>query len=965
LTNLTRLQQLNLESNLLTGDIPSWVSDLTRLVHLRLGDNQLFGPIPHTLGNLTRLQNFSVGFNRGLTGEVPVWLCRLRDLEALLLEFTGMNGQIPRCIGNLTNLRHLDMRALPLTGTLSPELFELPSIEYILLSGASFTGGIPATLSSSAVTTTTFAPVATTTTTRTTVTTITATQQFRLPPPTGPRPLRLLILTSCGLSGEIPQWLADMPNLTAVELSGNDLTGPIPTFPMGAPIVQFSAANNRLTGTLEPLRNALGLTRLDVDSNKIDGTVDQWLADRSHNMTLLSTTNNYLSCTLPESTGISDNNAMTNDGKLSLLAGNLFGCPIPSGVSKADDGADSYSCGSDDLTFAGLCLGAMLAAVVVFVGRTNYFRPNAARVGDGASLPHSARPEMSTNHFADLFDTRSLTLEPFVTWIVLALTVVLVVILLPVYAAAPAVVECRFGWWTTAAFLAAAAGNDAGWGYGVAVVGGVVIGGAGSCALVYVGASRGVVTLGSSINAGHLRAWRVAAMLVLCVTVLVILVGINASFVLLEESPHASGATKDAVVVVFALLHELVDHVLSPLIVSVVVVVATGTSTSAGVSPSTVFVTSVAVEVVNSVLAPMIAQLGVSEGCFRDELFSSPEPVETSIAVGQCTCLEANTISEAECLSQLSTEGCSWVTYPVGVTYTPPFRFDGGRCISSIITLYSPEYIIIFALRILVYPVGWWLAHRGTPWIVTGIQPPVLLSSTFVRARRHMVRVVTCCFVEQSAGDDTVSDTDSYADVATASTSSFPVPAQSSSRAPSSPSSFALRSRADAVLETLHAIEPATHRFNLLVIVAGPGMFSPLVAVAGVASLVCLFLWQLALDRQFGTKGRHDETHDEHDQASVHAVHPMPLACVAILLLINTIYLVVLLSTSQLAWAGWTASVISWFMFVVSCWWCWDSLCGTVTQRTSTSRGRGHVEAPIELSEMLLPQQHEDEDADE
>jgi ABC-type nickel/cobalt efflux system permease component RcnA len=91
----------------------------------------------------------------------------------------------------------------------------------------------------------------------------------------------------------------------------------------------------------------------------------------------------------------------------------------------------------------------------------------------------------------------------------------------------------------------------------------------------------------------------------------------------------------------------------------------------------------------------------------------------------------------------------------------------------------------------------------------------------------------------------------------------------------------------------------------------------------------------------------------------------MPLACVAILLLINTIYLVVLLPTSQLAWAGWTASVVSWLMFVMSCWWCWDSLCGTATQRTSTSRGRGHVKAPIELREMLLPQQHEDEDADE
>jgi hypothetical protein len=87
----------------------------------------------------------------------------------------------------------------------------------------------------------------------------------------------------------------------------------------------------------------------------------------------------------------------------------------------------------------------------------------------------------------------------------------------------------------------------------------------------------------------------------------------------------------------------------------------------------------------------------------------------------------------------------------------------------------------------------------------------------------------------------------------------------------------------------------------------------------------------------------------------------MPLTCVSILLLVNTIYLVVLLSASQLAWAGWMASAVSWLMFVVSCWWSWDSLCGSaITKRTSTSRNRGHVEAPIELSELLLPPQHEE-----
>lgn len=83
-------------------------------------------------------------------------------------------------------------------------------------------------------------------------------------------------------------------------------------------IQQFSAANNRLSGSLDSLRYARNLTRLDVDSNMIGDTLPQWLADQSANMTRLSVTNNYLSCALPEFTTISKNTSL-GDNKLSVL----------------------------------------------------------------------------------------------------------------------------------------------------------------------------------------------------------------------------------------------------------------------------------------------------------------------------------------------------------------------------------------------------------------------------------------------------------------------------------------------------------------------------------------------------------------------------------------------------------------------------------------------------------------------
>jgi hypothetical protein len=142
-----------------------------------------------------------------------------------------------------------------------------------------------------------------------------------------------------------------------------------------------------------------------------------------------------------------------------------------------------------------------------------------------------------------------------------------------------------------------------------------------------------------------------------CAATLAVLVGLNAGFIFLEQSPHVSGPAKDVIVLVFALLHEVVDHVASPLIVSVVVVAsASARSRKSGLHSSTIFVAAVAVEVANSVLAPVIAQLGFSDGCYRDKLFARPEPIATSVNVQYCTGLDKT--SAASCQNY----GFQWLT---------------------------------------------------------------------------------------------------------------------------------------------------------------------------------------------------------------------------------------------------------------------------------------------------------------
>jgi hypothetical protein len=188
--------------------------------------------------------------------------------------------------------------------------------------------------------------------------------------------------------------------------------------------------------------------------------------------------------------------------------------------------------------------------------------------------------------------------------------------------------------------------------------------------------------------------------------------------------------------------------------------------------------------------------------------------------------------------------------------------------------------------------------------------------------------------------------------------------------------SLALRACTDSVFETLHAIEPATHRFNLLGIAASQGMFAPVVAVGAVATLGCLDLFEWGLDRHFGPaaagtgsgKEYHDTTRSADRTVSrappIHAVHPLPLVCVMMLLLVNTIYLGVLLSASELGWAGWTVSAVNWVALSVSCWWSWGNLCsreGLMINKTTS----GHVDVPIELTEMLLPREHDNDNNDD
>ena len=88
LGDLANLEWLSLWGNALTGPVPSWLGRLTSLRSLELSGNGLTEPIPAELGNLANLESLSLASNP-LTGSLPQDLTRLSQLRTLDISYTG------------------------------------------------------------------------------------------------------------------------------------------------------------------------------------------------------------------------------------------------------------------------------------------------------------------------------------------------------------------------------------------------------------------------------------------------------------------------------------------------------------------------------------------------------------------------------------------------------------------------------------------------------------------------------------------------------------------------------------------------------------------------------------------------------------------------------------------------------------------------------------------------------------
>ena len=124
---LVDLRVLDIQENLLTGPaFPSSILELRRLQSYRINSNSLTGPIPTRIGSLRALQELWAADNE-ITGTLPTEIGNLRDLKTILLYENSVQGSLPSELG-LIPLEGLWMWGNFFQDTIPSQIFNLASL---------------------------------------------------------------------------------------------------------------------------------------------------------------------------------------------------------------------------------------------------------------------------------------------------------------------------------------------------------------------------------------------------------------------------------------------------------------------------------------------------------------------------------------------------------------------------------------------------------------------------------------------------------------------------------------------------------------------------------------------------------------------------------------------------------------------------------------------------------------------
>ncbi|XP_049371777.1 probable LRR receptor-like serine/threonine-protein kinase At1g07650 isoform X1 [Solanum verrucosum] len=260
LVKLPYLKTIDVALNYLSGTIPpEWAS--IKLEFMSVMVNQLSGPIPKYLGNMTTLRYMSLESNM-FNGTVPKELGNMVNLQSLTLSFNNLTGKLPEEVNKLTKLTELRLSGNNFTGIL-PSFESLKNLQKLEIQASGFEGPVPPSIS------------VLTEMTELRVSDLTGSAS-EFPPLENMTGLTRLMLRSCNLSGNIPSYIANMPQLKILDLSFNRLEGQIPD-----------------------LENQDRLQLLYLTSNRLTGPIQDWIKSRNSKYVIDLSYNNFNESSVP------------------------------------------------------------------------------------------------------------------------------------------------------------------------------------------------------------------------------------------------------------------------------------------------------------------------------------------------------------------------------------------------------------------------------------------------------------------------------------------------------------------------------------------------------------------------------------------------------------------------------------------------------------------------------------------
>lgn len=187
-----RVVSVSIPKKKLLGFLPSALGSLTDLRHVNLRNNKFFGSLPLELLEAQGLQSL-VLYGNSFSGSVPNEIGKLKYLQILDLSQNFFNGSLPVSIVQCKRLKALDLSQNNFTGPL-PNGFGsgLVSLEKLNLSFNKFNGSIPSNMGN--------------------LSSLQGTVDF----------------SHNLFSGSIPASLGNLPEKVYIDLTYNNLSGPIP-----------------------------------------------------------------------------------------------------------------------------------------------------------------------------------------------------------------------------------------------------------------------------------------------------------------------------------------------------------------------------------------------------------------------------------------------------------------------------------------------------------------------------------------------------------------------------------------------------------------------------------------------------------------------------------------------------------------------------------------------------------------